>query len=333
MSNINRKCCFIIPYFGKFPNYFNLFLKSCRYNKDFNWLIFTDDRHKYDYPNNVEVIYTTFKEIKKLIQSKFNFKISLDGPYKLCDYRPAYGFIFKDYLKNYDFWGYCDIDLIFGNLSNFIDDEILSKYDKIGHLGHLSLYRNEDTINMIFKKKYNGLSRYKEVFKMKDNCIFDEWDYISINDIFLKYNKKIFYDINCADIYPYSSYFQLVKNVPEKRALLFSKRNHIGIYKNGCTYLMYYSFFNRKIKEYSYIHLQKREMKVLTNDDNFIIYPNSFDSIKKNILNIYIFNCISKKVFNVKKINHKFKKWKFKIIVKTHPFRKKIRKTVLKERS
>ena len=328
---MKNKCCFIVPYFGKFPNYFNLFLKSCRYNKDFNWLIFTDDKYVYDYPDNTKVIYTSFEEIKSLIQSKFDFEIVLNESYKLCDYKPAYGYVFDDFLKDYDFWGYCDVDLIFGNLSIFINDEILSKYDKIGHLGHLTLYRNNKDINTLFKKNIDGSYRYKEVFTTSNICVFDEWDYISINDIFLKYHKKIFYDINCADIYPYSSYFQLVDNVPEKRSFLFSKKNYMGIYKNGCTYLMYYSFFNRKIKEYSYIHLQKRKMEILTNENNFVIYPNAFDSLQKNISKIYILKCLNKKIFNVKKISHMYKKLRFKIIVKTHPFRNKVKNIIGKD--
>ncbi|HFI0095249.1 TPA: DUF6625 family protein [Streptococcus suis] len=37
MKNFN--CTFVIPYFGSFPNYFPLFLKSCGYNRDYSWII------------------------------------------------------------------------------------------------------------------------------------------------------------------------------------------------------------------------------------------------------------------------------------------------------
>ena len=47
------KVVLITMYFGKLPNYFSLFLKSCEKNKDFNWLIFTDDNTNYNYPKNV----------------------------------------------------------------------------------------------------------------------------------------------------------------------------------------------------------------------------------------------------------------------------------------
>ena len=67
---------FIIPYFGRFPNYFQLVLNSIKQNMDFNWLIFTDNNEKYDYPKNVEVIKIGFDELKEKIQKKFDFKIS-----------------------------------------------------------------------------------------------------------------------------------------------------------------------------------------------------------------------------------------------------------------
>ena len=123
--------CLVILYFGKLPNYFNLWLTSCKYNNTINFLLFTDDKTKYDYPNNVRVIYTTFEEIRNQIQSKFDFRITLEKPYKLCDFKPAYGYIFNKYLKGYDFWGHCDLDVIFGNLRKFLPEEILKEYDKI----------------------------------------------------------------------------------------------------------------------------------------------------------------------------------------------------------
>ena len=38
-----KKCCFIIPYYGKLPNYINVFFKTCEKNPDYEFLIFTND--------------------------------------------------------------------------------------------------------------------------------------------------------------------------------------------------------------------------------------------------------------------------------------------------
>ena len=50
---MKNKVIFIIPYFGNFNNYFQLFLNSCATNSDFSWLIVTDNNEKYDFPRNV----------------------------------------------------------------------------------------------------------------------------------------------------------------------------------------------------------------------------------------------------------------------------------------
>lgn len=62
---MERKVNFIIPYFGTFPNYMQLFLNSCATNKSFQWTIITDNYTVYNYPNNVKIVYTTFEELKK----------------------------------------------------------------------------------------------------------------------------------------------------------------------------------------------------------------------------------------------------------------------------
>lgn len=92
----------------------------------------------------------TFQELKKWFQSKFDFPIVLDSPYKLCDYKVMTGYLFNDYLKDYDYWGYSDADMLFGDIRKFLPDNKLEQYDKIGHLGHFTLYRNTEEINTLF---------------------------------------------------------------------------------------------------------------------------------------------------------------------------------------
>jgi phosphoribosylformimino-5-aminoimidazole carboxamide ribonucleotide (ProFAR) isomerase len=39
-----KKICFVIPYFGKWPNCFKFFLKSCEFNQTINWLFSSKER-------------------------------------------------------------------------------------------------------------------------------------------------------------------------------------------------------------------------------------------------------------------------------------------------
>ena len=98
---MKSKVTFLIPYFGKLPNYFDLFLKSCKYNGGgYRWIVFTDDKTIHNWPDNVSCVFMTFDELKERIQSKFDFEIKITEPHKLCDYKPAYGYIFEEYLED-----------------------------------------------------------------------------------------------------------------------------------------------------------------------------------------------------------------------------------------
>lgn len=147
---------FVVPYFtcgnGTVHPMTQLWLDSCKYNSTVDWLFFTDcDLSSFDVPANVQIIKSSFEEIKAKIQSLFSFKISLNKPYKLCDFKPVYGEAFTEELQNYDFWGFCDIDLIWGDIRKFITDEILEKYDRVLTHGHCSLFRNTQEVNKAYR--------------------------------------------------------------------------------------------------------------------------------------------------------------------------------------
>ena len=166
----------ILPYYGKFPNYFPLWLKSAGANPDFTFMIFTDiDMSGYDIPKNVQVHYLTFEGVKKLIAPHLDFDFVCGTPYKLCDYRPIFGLIFVDYLAGYDFWGFCDSDVIFGDLGKYITDDILDRYGKLFCKGHLQLLRNTEDVKYfaLHKLPYWNIS-YRDIFRTSEHMFYEE---------------------------------------------------------------------------------------------------------------------------------------------------------------
>lgn len=199
--NFEKKAAFIIPYFGKLPDYFSEWVYTASYlEKNVDFLIMTDDKDVAGWalPSNIKIIPMTFDDLKKRIQEKFDFEICLDYPYKLCDYKPAYGFIFEDFLENYEFWGYCDIDQIWGNFVGFIEDEILNNFEKVLHLGHFSLYKNNEKMRKLFMKE-GSFASYKEIFSNAPIYGFDEFAGLvricKLNNIKV-YFKQIYADID-----------------------------------------------------------------------------------------------------------------------------------------
>lgn len=316
------KICLIVPYYGVFPNYFSLFLKSCGNNSDYHWLIVSDNKDPYSYPSNVQYLELTWDALRALVQSKFDFPIALDKPYKLCDFKPAYGVIFSEFLTGYDFWGYCDMDLLFGDISKFISPEMLHQYDKIGIMGHLSLYRNKDEINNLFKSRVGGQQRYYDVFTSSRNMIFDEWDSPSINDIFLQENKRVAALDSIADIYPNDSYFHTVRFDIQKRRQVFDKRNCLVRWENGRVFLIWRSRGRWHKEECLYVHLQKRKMRCdgLRSAEHFYIVPDRFMNDDMPLNTIYAI-CKKKRMVNLARWQYTYGTVRYWLIEKTGPVR------------
>ncbi|WP_068816599.1 DUF6625 family protein [Phormidesmis priestleyi] len=162
-----NKIALVNCYMGTLPNYFQLFLDSAVRNPDIDFYIFNDETEKINVSHNVKIIPLSLGEFNKLASSKLELSIGVthNHGYKLCDLKPAYGVIFEDYLRGYDFWGYCDIDIIWGKVTNFVTPEVLSSHDVITvektHLaGHFTLFRNSGITIDLFRQTED----YKKVF-------------------------------------------------------------------------------------------------------------------------------------------------------------------------
>lgn len=288
-----KTACFIIPYFGHFPNYFKLFLKTCGYNKKFNWLIFTDNSINFGIPSNVRFVHMTFDELREIIQSKFEFSISLDFPYKLCDYKPAYGYIFENYLKEYLFWGHCDIDVLMGDLSSYLTNEILDKYDKLFCMGHCTLYKNNPEINRGFMLPLNGRKVYKDAFTKDYIYVFDEECRTkdNVNRIFKKNGFAVYEEDLSLNFSIFKNKFYRTKYIGfDNKAngfIVESDRTKLVTWESGhiFRYILKQGMLCKE--EFMYLHLQERHMKFdekLLEYSSIKIIPDSFLPLSNRIV-------------------------------------------------
>jgi len=178
-KNKHKSLIIIVFFFGNLPWYYPYFLHSCIYNPTIDFLIVTDNNLTDKLPKNIYWLKKSKEEIKKLTSHKLKCNITLDPqPYKFCDFRPAFGTIFQDYIKDYDFWGHGDLDVIFGKIRHFITDKLMDQYDIIS-MRHsyisswFTLYRNCMRINKLF-----SMSRdYEKVFTTPKYYNFDETNF------------------------------------------------------------------------------------------------------------------------------------------------------------
>jgi len=278
---MKNKVAVILPYYGKFPTWFDLFIESAGCNRDFDFLIFTDGDLKTNF-ENIKVERTDFDWFRNKLQAVIDIPIVLDTPYKLCDFKPAYGQALRDYINGYNFWGYCDSDIILGDLSHFINDDILDAHDRIYFLGHFCLYRNCEKMNHLYmlKHNYRDCFSYKYVYTTNFVCAYDEvgtkYGY-GLSEICRRKKFREYRSIDFADIAPESYNFVVSYiNQPEASSYLYFEWGGvlIGYTENGLT------------KEFSYIHLQKRSMSVTEDIDNgrYFISPCAFRSTKNEAL-------------------------------------------------
>ncbi len=278
---MKNKIAIIIPYFGKFPSYFNLWFDSANHNKEFDFFIYTDsndDRLLRD-SSNIFIKKITFEDFADKIRNLFEFEISLDSPYKLCDYRPTYGLVLSKDIKGYDFWGHCDIDLIFGDMSHFITDKILDKNDRIYNLGHLTLYRNAKNMNELFmiSHKFSDCFSYRYCYRFPFAMAFDEigtkYGY-GISTICKRIGVMNYISMDFADVLPDKYEFELA----------YTDRKNIEyfVYEKG----KIFGIWRGKKVEYLYVHLQKRNMECDEIKENeYFISPTHFRKDKLTAIN------------------------------------------------
>lgn len=171
----------LIPYFGKWPVWFSFFLMSCRYNRSIQWVFYTDCGIPENVPENVFFNETTFSGYKNYVSDKLKINFNPESPYKLCDLKPALGYIHEKDIKGYDFWGFSDIDLVYGDLRSYFSLERLMRYDLLStHArrisGHFCLMRNTKKMRESFKL----IKNWQELLADNTHHALDEGAYSRI---------------------------------------------------------------------------------------------------------------------------------------------------------
>jgi len=90
-------------------------------------------------PPNVWHIPLTWDGLHDLISNKLFNGTPLPGfqaatPYKVNDVKPLYGFLFREYIQEYEFWAHVDSDMIFGDVAGILNP-LMDHYDVLSPNG------------------------------------------------------------------------------------------------------------------------------------------------------------------------------------------------------
>lgn len=147
----------LIPYFGRWPEWINLFVESCKWNPGVRWQLYTDCGEPENKADNVHYCHLTFNAYKALVRERLGIAFDPPTPYKLCDLRPCLAYIHERDVADFPFFGYGDIDVVYGNISHFYTPKLLASFDVLSThperlSGHFAVLRNTNAFRLAFKR-------------------------------------------------------------------------------------------------------------------------------------------------------------------------------------
>lgn len=294
----------IFPYFGSLPVQYKMWRASALCNSSVDFMFFTDA--DVEPAKNIIVHKMQFSDFQQIAQKAFDFPIVLDRPYKLCEYKQAYGYILQDYIKEYDFWGFGDLDLVYGDIRSFINENVLTHKFLLGW-GHLTLLHNDKDTNSYFMKQVSGYQSYLDAFTTSKITYFDEYGHKGCSD-------------KWRDCRPKDCWLECPFDNASKPKQSYHFNSHTRgwkqvIFEHIGNKLYMLRFHNGKLekKESLYAHFQHRGFMKdrVTDYDHFLVTPRAIIDYPKKNVNIRLrFLCRNQSLMTI------YYKWKDLIIWK-----------------
>jgi hypothetical protein len=168
------KALLILPYFGSFGPWFPLYLYSLANQTTLDVLLLTDTPPT-RLPANVRRVEMTFDQLRERTRARLSTAVSLHRMRNICDLRPAYGLIFEEFVRGYEYWGFGDEDVLYGDVDGMLAPHLDGTVDIVspgtnGKSGHLTLVRNVPRTNELALRD----PAFKEVLVSSEHWAYDE---------------------------------------------------------------------------------------------------------------------------------------------------------------
>ena len=170
------RAAFLVPFFGALPSYFPFWAKSCEINSPhFHWFVYSDQiRSRRRVNRAVTLIPYQFDEMTADLNAALGIEITGHDLRRVCDYRLYFYWIRREAesLDQFDFIGFTDVDMVYGDLMNFMPEN-MADYAMISGddglpCGPFTLMRRSDLHRL---KAWEGM---RSVMEASDHHAFDE---------------------------------------------------------------------------------------------------------------------------------------------------------------
>jgi len=175
-----HRVAMLIPWVNELPPWLSYFVASARRSAYLiDWLVFHEGLlPPTRLPDNVKFIDMGAGGLSQLFGLKMGEELGLPvknasllirsmrfmlekWPRLVAEYKPAFGSIFEQYISDYSHWGYCDLDMVLGNLPLFIEQSELAKNDIVTYSfgdmdalylrGQWTLHANRHDVSTVWK--------------------------------------------------------------------------------------------------------------------------------------------------------------------------------------
>jgi hypothetical protein len=149
-----KKILLIADYFGPAPSWLSLFFASCGANPSIDWLLNTDCPRPEHLPSNVTFRSMSFDDYCARVSKRLDIAYRPQAMQNIANLRPAYGVLYEREIDGYDHFGWCDWDIVWGNIRQFLSEDLL-KHGVVttsGSIcaGHLTILKSERKYQEMF---------------------------------------------------------------------------------------------------------------------------------------------------------------------------------------
>ena len=123
----HKRAAIVIVHFGALPKWFSVWLHTAKLNSGIDFHLFQDATEE---RQDVNIFYhnMSIMDYNDLPLLKAE-RCVLKNPYKVCDFRPLIAEMFPAVVGPYQYWGWGDLDVIYGDILSVIGKSSFDKFD------------------------------------------------------------------------------------------------------------------------------------------------------------------------------------------------------------
>lgn len=170
-KNPKNFVCVLIVHFGQLPKWFDMWRYTAHINQNIDFHVMQNDRNDC-VEDNIFYHKMSLDHFNTALLLKAE-RMAVKSPYKLCDFRPLFAEIFPDIIEDYGYWGWGDLDVIYGDVLGAVGASF-GQFDYIstgweGESGPLAFLRNCETVNTLWRQIPDVRDKlYDETFRALD---------------------------------------------------------------------------------------------------------------------------------------------------------------------